>query len=268
MNILYATCPICNRNFQQITNSHLKKHNITPIQFKLLYPDYPLKSENILNKEKQNLILRREQAKKIKNKLKIERRQLLISKYAKNPKYCKQCNKIIPFPDIEQKYFNDKYRYFIRSEFCNMSCATLYNNTHKEYGYRRSKLEQWIEEQLIILYPNLEIHFNRKDAINSELDIYIPSLRLAFELNGIFHYEPIYSQEQFEKIQNNDQRKFKLCIEHNISLCIIDTSNQKQFKESTSKKYLDIITNIINNGLTDGACSHTVQVSQTCATSS
>ena len=38
--------------------------------------------------------------------------------------------------------------------------------------FDRSKLEKWLEEQLIKMYPNLEIHFNRKDAINSELDIY------------------------------------------------------------------------------------------------
>jgi len=50
-----------------------------------------------------------------------------------------------------------------------------------------------------MLYPDLVIHFNKKDAINSELDIYIPSLKLAFELNGIFHYEPIFGKENFLK---------------------------------------------------------------------
>ncbi len=154
---------------------------------------------------------------------------------------CEQCGKsIIRRPSS----INER-----NISFCSASCATTYHNTHKTFGYRRSKLETWIEEQLTNLYPNLEIHFNRKDAINSELDIYIPSLRLAFELNGIFHYEPIYSQEQFDKIQNNDQRKFHACSEQKISLCIIDTSKQKGFKEYTSTEYLNIITNIINDNL-------------------
>lgn len=130
--------------------------------------------------------------------------------------------------------------------FCSQSCAAKYNNTHKTKGNRRSKLEKYLEEQLTNLYPNLEIHFNRKDTINSELDIYIPSLKLAFELNGIFHYEPIYGQDKMTQIKNNDNRKFQACIEHAIELCIIDTSSQKYFKESTSKKFLDIIINIIN----------------------
>jgi hypothetical protein len=99
------------------------------------------------------------------------------------------------------------------------------------------------------LYPNLEFHFNRKDAINSELDIYIPTLKLAFELNGIFHYEPIYGSEKLDQIKNNDSRKYQACIEKNIELCIIDSSGLKYFKPEKCQKYLDIITNIINTKL-------------------
>ena len=132
------------------------------------------------------------------------------------------------------------------NNFCSKSCSATYNNKNKTTGNRRSKLEIYLEEQLTTLYPNLSIDFNKKDAIGSELDIYIPSLNLAFELNGIFHYEPIYGVNKLDQIQNNDQNKFKMCLEHKIDLCIIDTSTQKYVKPSTSQKYLDIITNIIN----------------------
>ena len=146
-------------------------------------------------------------------------------------KHCKECNAVITV----------KY-----NQFCNRSCATSYNNTHKAHGTRRSKLECWIEDQLTILYPSLEIYFNRKNVINSELDIYIPSLSLAIELNGIFHYEPIFSEAQLNKCKNNDNRKLQACLEKNIELCIIDTSHQKYFKPDTSQKYLDIICNIVD----------------------
>ena len=75
-------------------------------------------------------------------------------------------------------------------------------------------------------------------------------MKLAFELNGIFHYEPIFGNEKLSKIQKNDTNKFLKCQEKNISLCIIDTSSQKYFKEQTSKKFLDIITNIIDQKMT------------------
>ena len=130
--------------------------------------------------------------------------------------------------------------------FCCKSCAATYNNKHKTKGNRRSKLEAYLENELIKLYSDLEIHFNRKDAINSELDIYIPLLKLAFELNGLFHYEPIFGDNKLNQITDNDNRKFQACFEQGIELCIIDTSQQKYFKIETSQKYLNIIRDVIN----------------------
>jgi hypothetical protein len=132
------------------------------------------------------------------------------------------------------------------NHFCSRSCSATYNNLHKKTGTRRSKLEAWIEEQLPSTFPDLEILYNDKSAINSELDIYIPSLSLAIELNGIYHYEPIHGQKKFSQIQNNDQNKFQLCLKHNISLCIIDVSSLSYFKPANAQKYLDIVVNIIN----------------------
>jgi hypothetical protein len=136
-----------------------------------------------------------------------------------------------------------------KNHFCSQSCTISYNNKHKTTGNRRSKLEIYLENQLTILYPNLPIDYNLKLAINSELDIYIPSLNLAFELNGIFHYEPIFGINKLDQIRNNDISKSKACIDNRIDLCIIDTSDQKYVKPSTSQKYLDIIIKIINERL-------------------
>lgn len=135
------------------------------------------------------------------------------------------------------------------NNYCSNSCNASYTNKHKTTGYRRSKLEIWLEEQLTNLYPNLDIHYNKTSAIESELDIYIPSLNIAFELNGIFHYEPIYGVNKLNQIQENDKSKSKACHEAKIDLCIIDTSGQKYVKPSTSQKYIDIITKIVNERL-------------------
>ena len=110
-----------------------------------------------------------------------------------------------------------------------------------------------IEEKLLKKYSNLEIIFNDRKQIGYELDIFIPSLKLAFELNGIYHYEPIYGNFKFRQIQERDANKFQLCHQNNISLCIIDTSSQKYFKEQTSQKFLNIIIKIIDDALQHSA---------------
>lgn len=167
----------------------------------------------------------------------------MISETTLQKVLCLQCNSI--FEKLPSQIKKSP------KHFCSRNCAAKYNNTHKTKGNRRSKLEIWLETQLKFIYPTLKILFNNKETINSELDIYIPSLNLAVELNGIFHYEPIFGADKLDSIQNNDDRKFQACLEQNIELLIIDISSQKYFKESTSLKYLDIIKNIINTKWSD-----------------
>jgi DNA-binding XRE family transcriptional regulator len=135
------------------------------------------------------------------------------------------------------------------NHFCSRSCSATYNNIHKTYGTRRSKLECWLEQQLTALYPTIHFDFNKKTIIKSELDIYIPSLSLAFELNGIFHYEPIFGIKKLNQTQNNDISKSKACFDAKVDLCIIDVSSQNYFKEPSSIKFLDIIRKIIDDRL-------------------
>lgn len=133
--------------------------------------------------------------------------------------------------------------------FCNRVCSTRYRNANKIYGIRRSKLEFYLEEELLKTYSNLEFHFSRKDAIKSELDIYIPSLKLAFELNGIVHYKPIYGDKKLKQTKDNDLLKILKCYNKDIDLHVFDISDQINFTKENSKKYLDNIINIINSKL-------------------
>lgn len=157
---------------------------------------------------------------------------------------CKQC----------QKTFKKEQKRIKENNFCSHSCSAIYNNSRKKFGIRQSKLEKWLEQELPQQYPNLEFHFARKDAINSELDIYIPQLKLAFELNGICHYEPIYGPDTLSKVKSNDNRKFQACLEHEIELCLINVSSLSYFKPANALKYKNIITTIIDR-VTDGVRS-------------
>jgi len=153
---------------------------------------------------------------------------------------CAQCSK------PTEKALRDISESKSGKNFCSRSCAATYNNTHKTIGTRVSKLEIWLATKLVKLYPTIEFHFNRKDAINSELDIYLPNFDVAFELNGLFHYEPIYGPDKLAQIQNNDTRKFQACLERGIELCIIDTTSMQKFKEHKATKFLEVVCSVIN----------------------
>lgn len=151
-------------------------------------------------------------------------------------KPCGHCQTLVTRTFAEEKAAK-------RNVFCNHSCAAKYNNVHKTTGSRRSKLETYLEEQLKILYPNLQIICNGKETIESELDFYFPELRFAIELNGIVHYEPIYGQDKFERIQSNDKQKMIKCSELGIELMVISVADQHKFTVPSSQKYLDIVKN-------------------------
>jgi len=165
---------------------------------------------------------------------------------------CTQCEK--------QVYKRPKILSKIKHPFCSISCAATYNNTHKTFGFTRSKLEKYIEKKLTLIYPKLEVKYNKTDAINSQLDIYIPSLKFAVELNGPIHYEPIFGQEKLNQTKNNDERKFQACLENKIELCIIDTSKPKNFSEKSGEKVLSMITEIIDKKLADNQVTQLIDV--------
>jgi hypothetical protein len=128
-------------------------------------------------------------------------------------KICKKCN-------IEYKAETKK------SKFCSRSCRSLFlelhTYAHNKSGLSRSKIEKYVEDRLLTDFSDLKIIFNDKNTIGSELDIYIPELRMAFELNGVFHYIPIYGKDTLEKIQNRDKNKNIICEQIGIELITIN----------------------------------------------
>jgi endogenous inhibitor of DNA gyrase (YacG/DUF329 family) len=142
-----------------------------------------------------------------------------------------------------KKDFNKRASEIARTNnnFCSSRCAAIHRNKNKTTGTRVSKLEKYIQLKLAEAFPLLDIKFNDVSRIKRELDIYIPSLNLAFELDGIFHKLPIYGEHQFNKQKIRDRLKDEECSNLGISLVRVDTSPQKVFTEKSSKVYLDMV---------------------------
>ena len=106
--------------------------------------------------------------------------------------------------------------------------------------------EGWISET--VLYKNLRNLFQKHEVIQHartkwlgmmHLDVFIPSLKLAFEYQGRQHYEPVDffgGKVAFEKVGQRDQEKARLCKENSIKLIYIRQGDD--FSEMALKNML------------------------------
>lgn len=92
-----------------------------------------------------------------------------------------------------------------------------------------SILQRHILKRLKQEYNTLEICHRFRSAIPSKLqfDIYLPELKLAFQINGISHYQPIYGQKSFLRTTKNDKIKMQQCKTCGISLHQMKSNIQK-----------------------------------------
>ena len=137
------------------------------------------------------------------------------------------------------------------SKYCSNSCRSinlkLSTYAHKAGGRSRSQIELFIEENLVKDFPDIKFLFNDKDTIGSELDVYIPELKMAIEINGIVHYEPIYGEEKLTKVQNRDKQKMINCYNLGVELIVIPLGRKGLSKKQTQEIYNEIHSIIERN---------------------
>lgn len=155
----------------------------------------------------------------------IQNKPVLLPKVAKSPVACLKCGNLT---------LNRKY--------CSGSCRNQANN--KLIKGHRSKAEYMLSTAISKHFPSLKFETNNRTILNGlELDFYFPSLKLAIEWNGIFHYAPIRGDSALAKIQSKDAQKIHLCKEAHIDLIIIcDRTSHLSFIQETINDIIDKIT--------------------------
>lgn len=141
---------------------------------------------------------------------------------------------------------------------CSYKCSSHYKESVSRKGKNRSKFELYTEERLIKDYPYLSFKFNDKTMIGRELDIFIETLDIAFEINGPYHYKPIKGFPALNKTICNDIRKICDCERNGISLHILDISNMRGATNSVFDEYYKDIKQIIDTALTNTPIDKTI----------
>lgn len=113
--------------------------------------------------------------------------------------------------------------------------------------------ESHIEREVKNTLEKHKIEFNRKKHFpwlknkqEMELDFYLPTVKVAIEVQGRQHYEPVsFGSKNNDKIQQRfneqierDKKKKKLCEEHGIKMIYIDFNEEKDIEKIILKSIL------------------------------
>lgn len=114
----------------------------------------------------------------------------------------------------------------------------------REAAKNGSKLELYLRKELAKTYP-VEFHkTNLTTDDRLEVDLYIPALKLAIEIDGISHFEPIWGEERLRKHQAADTKKASLLLSSGYNILrvkqLTKTLSDKK-KRDTLKAILDAL---------------------------
>ncbi len=124
---------------------------------------------------------------------------------------------------------------------------TVENSVRTQFGFRKIG-DTWISETILYeiicqLFDGDQImrHYRPSWLEGLELDIYVPSHSIAFEYQGIQHFQAVKhwgGEKQLQKQKEHDARKKRICSERGINLICINY-NEPLTTESVAKRIMD-----------------------------
>lgn len=107
-----------------------------------------------------------------------------------------------------------------------------------------SKLEKYLLTSLKTLGYIVDFHTELVvENENMHLDMYLPKEKIAIEIDGPTHYQPIYGEERLERVQEADIRKNGMLLNHGITVIRLQLSKglsdvKKRMILAETHKYL------------------------------
>lgn len=160
---------------------------------------------------------------------------------------CNECKSSI----IRSINRNKNYKY----HFCNNSCkAKFANRTYNRaarFGKNKSKGETILRDMILKDFPKLIIKENDRLTIPGglEIDLFLPDLKIAIELNGPCHYIPIFGAEALEKTKNKDGFKLQFLQKSKIKFFIVNIMVPDRALNATLLQSYETIKPIIENSI-------------------
>lgn len=113
-----------------------------------------------------------------------------------------------------------------------------------------SKLEKHLQQEL--LSAGFIVEFHKEQFVVNErlqIDIFLPKLGIAIEVDGPSHFTPIWGKNTLERNQRADKEKTGLILGKGLVFIrvIQDKSLSEKFKRDISKKLIDTINDIRND---------------------
>ena len=108
-----------------------------------------------------------------------------------------------------------------------------------------SKLEKYLRSALADSGYAVEFHktnLTKDDRL--EVDLYIPSLKLAIEIDGISHFEPVWGEERLRKHQASDTKKVSMLLSEGYNILRVKQLT-KTLSDKKKRETLKAILNVL-----------------------
>lgn len=160
---------------------------------------------------------------------------------------------IFDIPNLEYVVYKHEYYSTVSVNYLcdNEENREKYNNYIMSIDKSDVKWKSELELFKLIKSYFSDAIFQYRDKFlgTQSLDVYIPSLKIAFEYQGIQHYEPIEhfgGKDKFLNQKNNDIKKKELCSKNNIDLIEwkYDEKINKIILDEKLVQYKDKVNNI------------------------